>query len=148
MGPGDRSVGLVRQDSMLSAANPRIRLCAIKRMDASRRPNLTLVLTDSEQDTRRSVKALADSSPHDARLVARTADLIAAGPATPVFEQGGYGFPEPPTIAPGSTWARSWPGSRDVSPHTRSAVHWRRDQPPTLTTPECQGCDAKTRRAA
>ena len=97
---GGRSVGLLRQGPMLSAANMRFRLRTIERMDFRHCPWLTLVLTDSEQDTRRAVRALADPSLHDATVVACAADLLAAGPRTPVFQPGGYGFPNPPTIGP------------------------------------------------
>jgi hypothetical protein len=97
---GGRTIGILRQGPLLTAANLRFRLRTIERMDGRRCPNLTLVLTDSEQDTRRAVRALADPSLHDATVVACTADLIAAGPRTPVFQPGGYGFPNPPIIAP------------------------------------------------
>ncbi len=97
---GGRSIGLLRQGPMLSAANLRFRLRTIERLDWIRSPSLTLVLTDSEQDARRTVRALADPGLHDTTLVACAADLIAAGPRTPVFQQGGYGFPNTPTIGP------------------------------------------------
>ena len=97
---GGRTIGILRQGPMLSAANLRFRVRTIERMDGRQCPNLTLVLTDSEQDTRRTVRALADPSLHDATVVACTADLNAASPRTPVFQPGGYGFPNPPTIGP------------------------------------------------
>ena len=97
---GGRSIGLLRQGPMLSAANLRFRLRTSERMDVSRWPWFTLVLTDSEQDSRRTVRALADPGLHDTTLVACVADLIAAGPRTPVFQQGGYGYPNTPTIGP------------------------------------------------
>ena len=97
---GSRSIGLLRQGPMLSAANLRFRLRTIERLDWTRSPSLTLVLTDSEQDSRRTVRALADPGPHETTLVAHGADLIAGGTRTPVFQQGGYGYPNTPTIAP------------------------------------------------
>ncbi len=97
---GGRSIGLLRQGPMLSAANLRFRLRSIERLEWTRSPSLTLVLTDSEQDARRAVRALADPSLHETTLVARTADLIAGGVRTPVFQQGGYGYPNTPTIGP------------------------------------------------
>ena len=97
---GGRTIAILRQGPLLTAANLRFRLRTFERMDGRLCPNLTLVLTDSEQDTRRAVRALADPSLHDATLVACTADLVAAGPRSPVFQQGGYGFPNPPTIGP------------------------------------------------
>ena len=97
---GGRSVGLLRQGPMLSAANLRFRLRTIERMDFRHCPWLTLVLTDSEQDTRRAVRALAHPSNHETTFVACAADLIAADAQTRVFQQGGYGFPNTPSIAP------------------------------------------------
>ena len=111
---GGRSIGLLRQGPMLSAANLRFRLRTIERLDWIRSPSLTLVLTDSEQDSRRAVRALADPGLHDTTLVACTADLIAAGPRTPVFQQGGYGFPNTPTIGPEASLPAilTWIGKR------------------------------------
>ena len=97
---GGRSIGLLRQGPMLSAANLRFRLRTIERLDWTRSPSLTLVLTDSEQDSRRAVRALADPGLHETTLVAHGADLIAGGARTPVFQQGGYGYPNTPTIGP------------------------------------------------
>ncbi len=97
---GGRSVGLLRQGPMLSAANLRFRLRTIERLDWTQSPSLTLVLTDSEQDSRRAVRALADPGLHDITLVACAAELIAAGPRAPVFQQGGYGYPNTPKIGP------------------------------------------------
>ena len=97
---GGRSIGLLRQGPMLSAANLRFRLRTIERLDWIRSPSLTLVLSDSEQDSRRAVRALADPGLHDTTLVASASDLIAAGPRNPVFQQGGYGYPNTPTIGP------------------------------------------------
>ena len=97
---GGRTIAVLRQGPMLSAANLRFRLRTFERMDARECPWLTLVLTDSEQDTRRAVRALAHPSHHETTFVACAADLIAADAQAPVFQQGGYGFPNPPTIAP------------------------------------------------
>jgi len=97
---GGRSIGVLRQGPMLSASNLRFRLRTIERLDWTQSPSLTLVLTDSEQDSRRAVRALADPGLHEITLVASAADLIAAGPRTPVFQQGGYGYPNTPTIGP------------------------------------------------
>ena len=97
---GGRGVGVLRQGPMLTAANLRFRLRTIERLDWTRSPLLTLVLTDSEQDARRAVRTLADPSLHETTLVARAADLIAGGARTPVFQQGGYGHPNTPTIGP------------------------------------------------
>ena len=75
---GGRTVGILRQGPLLSAANLRFRLRTIERMDVRQCPWLTLVLTDSEQDTRRAVRALGYPSHHETIFVAYAADLLAA----------------------------------------------------------------------
>ncbi|MDE0101196.1 MAG: replication-relaxation family protein [Bryobacterales bacterium] len=143
---GGRTVGILRQGPMLSAANLRFRLRTIERLDWSRTPWLTLVLTDSEQDTRRAVRALADPNLHDAAFVACESELIAGGGRAPVFQPGGYGFPNTPTIAPDASllqvmaWitrrvaAYSKSGPRDPSPDPdtlyRSDVRATMPKPP------------------
>ena len=97
---GGRTIGILRQGPLLSASNLRFRLRTIERMDARACPWLTLVLTDSEQESRRAVRALAHPSNHETTLVACAPELIAGGAQAPVFQQGGYGFPNPPTIGP------------------------------------------------
>ena len=69
-------------------------------MDFRHCPWLTLVLTESDQDTRRAVRALPHPSHHETTFVACAADLIAGDAQTRVFQQAGYGFPNTPTIAP------------------------------------------------
>ncbi len=69
-------------------------------MDVRRCPWPTLVLTDSEQDTRRAVRALANPSQHETTFVACAPNLIAGGFRVLVFQQGGYGYPNTPTIGP------------------------------------------------
>lgn len=125
---GGRTVGILHPGPMLSAANLRFRLRTIEQLDWNRTPWLTLVLTDSEQDTRRAVRALADPNLHDAAFVACESELIAGGGRAPVFQPGGYGFPNTPTIAPDASlrqvmaWitrrvaAYSKSGPRDPSP--------------------------------
>ena len=97
---GGRTVGLLRQGPMLSAANLRFRLRTIERLGRGQTPWLTFVLTESEQDSRRAVRALADPNLHETTFVACAAELIAAGPHRPVFQQCGYGFPNTPSIGP------------------------------------------------
>ena len=130
---GGRSVGLLRQGPMLSAANLRFRLRTIERMDGRRCPCLTLVLTDSEQDSRRAVRALADPNLHDAAFVACESELIAGGGRAPVFQPGGYGFPNTPTIAPDASLLQvmAWITRRVAAYSTRGPLQPRPD-PDTL----------------
>ena len=145
---GGRSIGLLRQGPMLSAANLRFRLRTIERLDWIRSPSLTLVLTDSEQDARRTVRALADPGLHDTTLVACAADLIAAGPRTPVFQQGGYGFPNTPTIGPEASLPAilTWIGKRaaayakggSIEPSPNPDTLYRRNVRATMPKPSAQ----------
>ena len=98
-----RTVGILRQGPMLSAANLRFRLRTTERLAWSLTPWLTLVLTDTEQDARRAVRALADPSEHETTFVACESELIAGGARALAFQQGGYGFPNTPTIGPDAT---------------------------------------------
>ena len=133
---GGRSVGLLRQGPMLSAANLRFRLRTIERMDFRHCPWLTLVLTDSEQDTRRAVRALAHPSDHETTFVACAAEVIAGDAQTRVFQQGGYGFPNTPTIAPDADlWSRlAWISGR-VAAYSKSGPLEPNPDPDTLYRP-------------
>ncbi len=90
-------------------------------------------MTDSEQDSRRAVRALADPGLHGTTRVACTADLIAAGPRTLVFRQGGYGYPNTPTIGPEASLSAilSWI-TRRVAAHGRRGSIEPSPDPDTL----------------
>ncbi|MCY3922736.1 MAG: replication-relaxation family protein [Chloroflexi bacterium] len=102
--PSGGTVGLVRQGPLLTNASLRYRIRTIERMDPFERPLLTLILTDSEQDMRRVLRAIADPSTHTETLVAVAGDVIAdqgEGRGEPrVWQQGGYGFASTPTLEP------------------------------------------------
>ncbi len=102
--PSGGTIGLVRQGPMLTSASLRYRIRTIERMDPFERPLLTLILTDSEQDTRRVLRTIADPSAHSETLVAVTGEVIAGrgeGRGEPrVWQQGGYGFASTPTLEP------------------------------------------------
>ena len=139
-----RTVGILRQGPMLSAANLRFRLRTIERMDFRHCPWLTLVLTDSEQDTRRAVRALAHPSLHETTLVACAAELIAGGVQTRVFQQGGYGFPNTPTIAPDADLRSmlAWI-SRRVAAYSKSGPLDPNPDPDTLYRPSVRATPPK-----
>lgn len=59
--PSRGTIGLVRQGPMLTNASLRYRIRTIERMVATERPLLTLILTESEQDMRRVLRAIADA---------------------------------------------------------------------------------------
>ncbi|MDE2987453.1 MAG: replication-relaxation family protein [Chloroflexota bacterium] len=134
---GGRSVGLLHQGPMLSAANLRFRLRTIERLDWAKTPWLTLVLTDSEQDTRRAVRALADPNQHETAFVACAGDLIAAGPRRPAFQQCGYGFPNTPSIGPDASLPTmlAWI-TRRVAAYTRNDPSESHPDPDALYRPD------------
>lgn len=98
--PSGGTLGLVRQGPMLTNASLRYRIRTIERMEATERPLLTLILTESEQGMRRVLRTIADPSTHTATLVAVTGDVIAVGGEPRVWQQGGYGFASTPTLEP------------------------------------------------
>ena len=98
--PSGGTIGLVRQGPMLTNASLRYRIRTIERMDATEHPLLTLILTESEQDMRRVLRAIADPSTHTETLVAVTGDVIAGRGEPRVWQQGGYGFASTPTLEP------------------------------------------------
>ncbi len=132
-----RSVALLRQGPMLSAANLRFRLRTIERLDWAKTPWLTLVLTDSEQDSRRAVRALADPNQHETVFVACARDLIAAGPRRPMFQQCGYGFPNTPSIGPDASLPTmlAWI-TRRVAAYTRNDPSESHPDPDALYRPD------------
>ena len=142
---GGRSVGLLRQGPMLSAANLRFRLRTIERLGWGQTPWLTFVLTDSEQDFRRAVRALADPNLHETTFVACAAELIAGGPRRPVFQQCGYGFPNTPAIGPDAslpvilTWitrrVAAYSKSGPPEPHPDPDTLYRSDVRATMPKP-------------
>ncbi len=97
------TIGVVRQGPMLTAASLRYRLRTIERLGVRVRPMVTLVLTDSEQDMRRALRAIADPHDHQQTFVAVTGEIIAGKGESEVWQQGGYGFAATPTVMPNVT---------------------------------------------
>ncbi len=94
------SIGLVRQGPMLSNASLRYRIRTIERMSVMQRPLLTLILTDSEQDMRRTLRTIADPSVHMETFVAVMGYVIRGKGKYGVWQQGGYGFASTPRLEP------------------------------------------------
>ena len=97
---GHRSIGLLRQGPLLTAANLRYRLRSLERLDFDECPWASLVLTSSEQDMRRAVRALANPWRHGETFVASEAELIATGARAHAWQEGGYGFGSTPVLWP------------------------------------------------
>ena len=91
---GGRSLGIVRQGPMLSSANLRYRLRTLEQLRQRQRPTATLVLTYSDQATRRAFRTLGDPSEHRSTFVATEGELLAGDTEAPVWQQcGGGGSP-------------------------------------------------------
>ena len=94
------SIGLLRQGPMLSHASLRYRIRTIELMDVSKRPLVTLILVDSEQDMRRVLRTIADPSVHRHTFVAVMGEVMVGKGQYAVWQQGGYGFASTPTLEP------------------------------------------------
>ena len=87
-----RSLGIVRQGPVLSSANLRYRLRTLENLRQRQRPTATLVLTHSDQATRRAFRTLGDPSEHHSTFVATEGELLAGDAQAPVWQQcGGAG---------------------------------------------------------
>ena len=99
---GGRSLGVVRQGPMLSSANLRYRLRTLEQLGTLQRPTATLVLTHSDQATRRAFRTLGDPMEHRSAFVVTEGELLAGDAQTPVWQQcgGGVNRFRPETINP------------------------------------------------
>ena len=67
---GDRSIGIMRQGLMLPTANLRYRLRSMELLSNDKKPTVTMVLTHSDQATRRAIRTLGDYTHHSGTFVA------------------------------------------------------------------------------
>ena len=86
-----RSLGIVRQGPALSSANLRYRLRTLEQLRARQRPTATLVLTHSDQATRRAFRTLGNPMEHRSTFVATEGELLAGDARSPVWQQCGNG---------------------------------------------------------
>jgi hypothetical protein len=100
-----RTFGVVRQGAALSAASLRYRIRTIERLDVQELPHVTLIATDSDQDTRRAVRALAKPSTFHHSAVATLGAVIGEGAWGRVWQTGGYGYGKTPVVAPHASLA-------------------------------------------
>ena len=84
---GGRSLGIVRQGPMLSSANLRYLLRTLENLRQRQRPAATLVLTHSDQATRRAFRTLGDPMEHRTTFVATEGELLAGDADSPVWQQ-------------------------------------------------------------
>ncbi len=99
---GGRSLGVVRQGPVLSSANLRYRLRTLEQLRSRQRPTATLVLTHSDQATRRAFRTLGDPGEHRSAFVATEGELLAGDAQAQVWQQcgGGHSTFLPETISP------------------------------------------------
>ena len=88
---GGRSLGIVRQGPVLSSANLRYRLRTLENLHTRQRPTATLVLTHSDQATRRAIRTLGEPGEHRSTFVATEGELLAGDAQAPVWQQCGAG---------------------------------------------------------
>ena len=92
------TVGVIRQGPMLPTSNLRYRLRSIEHLPSSQRPFLTLVLTHSDQATRRAIRALGDPSERRRTFVTTEGELLAGNHTGVVWQQCGYGLGLDPPV--------------------------------------------------
>ncbi len=113
---GGRSLGIVRQGPVLSSANLRYRLRTLEQLRYYQRPTSTLVLTHSDQATRRAFRTLGYPREHRSTLVATEGELLAGDAEAQVWQQCGGGGSTflPETINPDVSLAAimGWLGRR------------------------------------
>ena len=103
---GGRSLGVLRQGPMLTPASLRYRIRTIERLGAGERPRVTLVVTDSDQDARRAVRALGEPSGYHHSAVATLGDVLAGGARARVWQPARFGRGTTPTmVAPDASLA-------------------------------------------
>ena len=92
---GNRTLGVMRQGAMLSSASLRYRMRTIERQDVQKLPHVTLIATDSDQDTRRAVRALREPSGFHHSAAATLGAVIGGGARARVWQPARYGGSTP-----------------------------------------------------
>ena len=95
-----RSVGILRQGATLPSAHLRYRLRTIENLPASERPTVTLVITGSDQATRRAVRTLGHPVEHESFFVATEGEQLAGDHRFTAWQQCGHGMGVQVKIAP------------------------------------------------
>ena len=88
----DRSVGILRQGATLPSAHLRYRLRTIENLPVSQRPSVTLVITASDQATRRAVRTLGHPVEHETIFAATEGEQLAGDHRTVAWQQCGHGM--------------------------------------------------------
>ena len=99
---GGRSVGILRQGATLPSPNLRYRLRTVENLPVSQRPTVTLVITGSDQATRRAVRTLGHPVEHQTFFVATEGEQLAGDHRAVAWQQCGHGMGAQVKIAPPS----------------------------------------------
>lgn len=89
----------------MSSASLCYRMRTIKRRDVQELPHVTLVATDSDQDTRRAVRALREPSGFHHSAAATLGAVIGEGARARVWRPARYGRGNTPVVKPDSSLA-------------------------------------------
>ena len=87
-----RSVGILRQGETLPSAHLRYRLRTIENLPVSQRPTVTLVITGSDQATRRAVRTLGHPVEHETIFAATEGEQLAGDHRAVAWQQCGHGM--------------------------------------------------------
>ena len=95
-----RSVGDLRQGATLPSSHLRYRLRTIENLPASERPTVTLVITGSDQATRRAARTLGHPVEHESFFVATEGEQLPGDHRFTAWQQCGHGMGLQVKIAP------------------------------------------------
>ena len=109
---GGRSLGIMRQGPTLPSSNLRFRIRTVERLSYDKKPSVTLILTHSDQASRRAIRTLSDPWVHTTTFVATEGEQLAGDAHSPVWQRCGAGrFVDPPvkidpdgTLRASSAW--------------------------------------------
>ena len=86
-----KAIGIMRQGPILPTANFRYRIRSMEMLTDGKKHTVTLVLTHSDQASRRAIRTLGDFTPHRRTFVATEPDLLAGYHRSTVWQQCGEG---------------------------------------------------------
>ena len=97
-----KAIGIMRQGPSLPTANFRYRIRSMEMLTDGNKHTVTLVLTHSDQSSRRAIRTLGDFTPHRRTFVVTEPDLLAGDHGSTVWQQCGAGLNNilPVTIGP------------------------------------------------
>ena len=88
----NQAIGIIRQGLSLPTANFRYRLRSMEMLPSNKKHTVTLVLTHSDQATRRAIRTLGDPTAHNRTFVATEGELLAGDLESTVWQPCGAGL--------------------------------------------------------